>query len=126
MLAAQHAHVAPQVDQRLGWTDVTRFAELGIPAVNYGPGISEIAHTPGEYVDAAPIVAAEQALRSCYPLTTANPPTYGRRSGMSWRWRATTFRKFHEIVQGEARPLPPIDNSMRRGAPAVPARCVGA
>ncbi len=47
---------------KLGWTDVARFAELGIPAVNYGPGISEIAHTPGEYVDAAPVVAAEQAL----------------------------------------------------------------
>jgi succinyl-diaminopimelate desuccinylase len=49
---------------KLGWTDVARFAELGIPAVNYGPGISEIAHTPGEYVDAAPIVSAEQALRT--------------------------------------------------------------
>ena len=47
---------------KLGWTDVARFAELGIPAVNYGPGISEIAHTPGEYVEAAPIVSAEQAL----------------------------------------------------------------
>jgi len=49
---------------KLGWTDVARFAELGIPAVNYGPGISEIAHTPGEYVDAPPIDAAEQALRA--------------------------------------------------------------
>jgi succinyl-diaminopimelate desuccinylase len=49
---------------KLGWTDVARFAELGIPAVNYGPGISEIAHTPGEYVEAAPITAAEQALRA--------------------------------------------------------------
>jgi len=49
---------------KLGWTDVARFAELGIPAVNYGPGISEIAHTPGEYVEAASIVAAEQALRT--------------------------------------------------------------
>ena len=48
---------------KLGWTDVARFAELGIPAVNYGPGISEIAHTPGEYVDAAPVLAAERALR---------------------------------------------------------------
>jgi succinyl-diaminopimelate desuccinylase len=47
---------------KLGWTDVARFAELGIPAVNYGPGISEIAHTPGEYVEAAPIVSAEKAL----------------------------------------------------------------
>jgi succinyl-diaminopimelate desuccinylase len=49
---------------KLGWTDVARFAELGIPAVNYGPGISEIAHTPGEYVDAPAIVAAEAALRT--------------------------------------------------------------
>jgi succinyl-diaminopimelate desuccinylase len=47
---------------KLGWTDVARFAELGIPAVNYGPGISEIAHTPAEYVEAPPIVHAEQAL----------------------------------------------------------------
>jgi succinyl-diaminopimelate desuccinylase len=49
---------------KLGWTDVARFAELGIPAVNYGPGISEIAHTPGEYVEAAPVIAAEEALRA--------------------------------------------------------------
>ena len=42
---------------------MARFAELGIPAVNYGPGISEIAHTPGEYVEAATIIAAERALR---------------------------------------------------------------
>jgi succinyl-diaminopimelate desuccinylase len=48
---------------KLGWTDVARFAELGIPAVNYGPGISEIAHTPGEYVETAQIVAAEDRLR---------------------------------------------------------------
>jgi succinyl-diaminopimelate desuccinylase len=49
---------------KLGWTDVARFAELGIPAVNYGPGISEIAHTPGEYVELPAIAACEQALRS--------------------------------------------------------------
>ncbi len=47
---------------KLGWTDVARFAELGIPAVNYGPGSPELAHTPGEYVDVAPVLAAERAL----------------------------------------------------------------
>ena len=49
---------------KLGWTDVARFAELGIPAVNYGPGISEIAHTPGEYVDVAAITDCESRLRT--------------------------------------------------------------
>ena len=49
---------------KLGWTDVARFAELGIPAVNYGPGISEIAHTAGEYVQTPRIAQCESALRS--------------------------------------------------------------
>ncbi|MDQ2815022.1 MAG: succinyl-diaminopimelate desuccinylase [Actinomycetota bacterium] len=49
---------------KLGWTDVARFAALGIPAVNYGPGISEIAHTPGEYVPVENIAACESRLRS--------------------------------------------------------------
>ena len=47
---------------KLGWTDVARFSALGIPAVNYGPGIPEIAHTPGEYVETAAITACEQRL----------------------------------------------------------------
>jgi succinyl-diaminopimelate desuccinylase len=49
---------------KLGWTDVARFAELGIPAVNYGPGIPEIAHTAGEYVEVASIADCETRLRS--------------------------------------------------------------
>ena len=49
---------------KLGWTDVARFAELGIPAVNYGPGIPEIAHTAGEYVELAAIADCETRLRA--------------------------------------------------------------
>jgi succinyl-diaminopimelate desuccinylase len=49
---------------KLGWTDVARFAELGIPAVNYGPGIPELAHTPGEYVEVAAIAECESRLRA--------------------------------------------------------------
>jgi succinyl-diaminopimelate desuccinylase len=49
---------------KLGWTDVSRFAALGIPAVNYGPGIPDIAHTPGEYVEVAAIAGCEERLRT--------------------------------------------------------------
>ena len=49
---------------KLGWTDVARFSALGIPAVNYGPGISEIAHTAGEYVEIAKIAECEARLRA--------------------------------------------------------------
>jgi succinyl-diaminopimelate desuccinylase len=49
---------------KLGWTDVARFAEIGIPVVNYGPGEPEVAHTKGEYVEIAKIAACEATMRT--------------------------------------------------------------
>jgi succinyl-diaminopimelate desuccinylase len=48
---------------KYGWTDVARFAALGIPALNFGPGDPNLAHTREESVRIDRITDAESLLR---------------------------------------------------------------
>jgi len=54
--------VGGQPRAKFGWTDVSLFSAMGIPAVNFGPGDPHVAHTRGELVSIAQIDECEQRL----------------------------------------------------------------
>lgn len=67
--AAAHPLLTPlvaatcnRVRPKLGWTDVGRLAQLGVPAVNFGPGDPELAHGPAEVVTVEELLFAYRRL----------------------------------------------------------------
>jgi succinyl-diaminopimelate desuccinylase len=64
---------APPVG-KLGWTDVSRFAALGVPALNFGPGDPNLAHTREEHVEIAKILDGAAMLRQ---WLSGDPPPSG-------------------------------------------------
>ena len=64
---------------KYGWTDVSRFSALGIPAVNYGPGDPNLAHKRDERVPTEQITHVTDVLRRY--LTTGHLTTGRGASG---------------------------------------------
>ncbi|MDQ0731513.1 succinyl-diaminopimelate desuccinylase [Arthrobacter sp. B1I2] len=58
------AAVGAEPKPKYGWTDVARFSELGIPAVNFGPGDPLLAHKDNEHVHADAVRECLRALQS--------------------------------------------------------------
>ncbi len=63
VVAAFVATVDAPVAAKQAWTDVARFAEIGVPALNYGPGLTAQAHQRGEFVPVQALVDADTQLR---------------------------------------------------------------
>jgi succinyl-diaminopimelate desuccinylase len=62
LLAALRDRHRLDVRAKLGWTDVSRFAAAGIPAANFGPGDSRLAHSRDERVERRSLDAVHAAL----------------------------------------------------------------
>ncbi|MFC9355475.1 succinyl-diaminopimelate desuccinylase [Rhodococcus sp. NPDC057014] len=62
--AALIAAAGGEFRAKYGWTDVSRFSALGIPAVNYGPGDPNLAHKRDEHVPVQQITDVTTVLRA--------------------------------------------------------------
>ncbi|WP_194815316.1 succinyl-diaminopimelate desuccinylase [Nocardia sp. XZ_19_385] len=64
LIDSVNSHGGGGVRAKYGWTDVSRFAARGIPAVNFGPGDPNLAHKRDEHCPTAQITAVTAMLRT--------------------------------------------------------------
>jgi succinyl-diaminopimelate desuccinylase len=62
-----------RVSGKQAWTDVARLAEVGVPALNYGPGLTAQAHQAGEHVPVANLERARTVLATFLSTTPELP-----------------------------------------------------
>jgi succinyl-diaminopimelate desuccinylase len=55
--------LVPEVAPKQAWTPVAQFAEQGIDAINYGPGLTRYAHRQDELVTTSNLERAYETLR---------------------------------------------------------------
>jgi succinyl-diaminopimelate desuccinylase len=61
---ARLRELVPDVAPKQAWTPVAQFAEQGIDAINYGPGLTRYAHRVDEQIPVASLEQAYETLRS--------------------------------------------------------------
>lgn len=69
--------VGGPVEPKQAWTDVARLTAAGVPALNYGPGLTAQAHQAGEHVPIANLDAAARALRRFLGAPAPGPTQRG-------------------------------------------------